>query len=300
MESVSCATTSFCIAVGYEVTTIAIARAWRWNGKSWTLMTGSAAPDPYSTLNAVSCPAVNSCFAVGKKVLNGRSSAPPFVEHWNGQTWQQMFAPAPDTLVWGLDDVWCGKFAPGQFHCVAVGHGESETSEVSHGFIDMFNGTTWSIPKFPDPWPTMSRIDSVSCSSFSFCVAVGEKDPFGANPPPFSLELSGGTWSVLNSSAIPGTLHLFGFVGCSISAGCYQAGNNYDNTQARVQMLRLVGTQWQAVQSAQPPLWTGTLPIHSYVPRAITCTTLHFCVTVGEHDSSAGGGTVLPLVLTKP
>jgi hypothetical protein len=299
MESVSCATTTFCVAVGYEVSSAVIPRAWLWNGQSWKFMTLPAPAKETDTLNAVSCPAVDSCYAVGKKLVAGRTADPPLVEHWNGKKWQAIFAPAPDQWIWELDDVWCGKFAPGQFHCVAVGQGQPFNAAGHHGFIERFNGTTWSIPNFPDPWPTASVLNSVACSSLSFCVAAGETDPLAVNPSPYSLELSGGTWSTLDSSAIPGASKRFGVVGCSVSAGCYQAGNNYDNSQGRVQMLRLVGTQWQAVTSAQPPVWTGTPPLHSYSPFGMSCTTLQLCVAVGEHDIGSPKSATLPLVLTK-
>ncbi|HEV2374898.1 MAG TPA: hypothetical protein VGS19_22410 [Streptosporangiaceae bacterium] len=138
-RSVSCPTTTFCMAVDQSGN-----NALRWNGTTWS------APGPIDPgasrleLNSVSCITADFCVAV-----DSRGNA----LRWNGTTWS---APDPiDPHGAGFTSVSCGTAT----FCVAVdGHGDALR----------WNGTTWSKPVRIDPDGT--ALQSVSCAG-TFCAA---------------------------------------------------------------------------------------------------------------------------------
>jgi hypothetical protein len=134
--SLSCASSSFCVAVDST-------QALVYNGASWT----STTIDTTNYVDAVSCTSSTFCEAVD----NGGNYLT-----FNGTTWT---TPAHfDATTAFPDAVSC---APGSStFCVAVD---------ADGNAFTFNGTTWSAA---DPIDSGDGLDSVSCPTSSFCVAV--------------------------------------------------------------------------------------------------------------------------------
>jgi hypothetical protein len=84
--SISCASPSACIAVGYYMNTShgAFALIEAWNGTVWAVQKLPRVQGSYgSRLSAVSCAAVNACTAVGAFHRVSRQWAAA----WNGSTW---------------------------------------------------------------------------------------------------------------------------------------------------------------------------------------------------------------------
>jgi hypothetical protein len=87
LASFSCATTTWCVAVGPENTVrgeTAPAVANAWNGSAWTVMNtkklGTTGFNPRFPLNGVSCPTATLCVAVGfKQALNAQE---PLAASW--------------------------------------------------------------------------------------------------------------------------------------------------------------------------------------------------------------------------
>jgi hypothetical protein len=121
-SSVSCSAPNACTAV--DGTTSAD----RWNGIGWRAQTTPmpALPD-VDTLNAVSCPKMRACIAVGGETqTNGLSSA-ELAEYWNGTTWQVQLEPTPVAGHRTLFGVSCVS-ARG---CTAVGTNGTQHSVMS-------------------------------------------------------------------------------------------------------------------------------------------------------------------------
>jgi hypothetical protein len=136
--SVSCPSTSFCVAVDSEQAAI-------YNGVSWT-SPGATTIDTVGHVASVSCTSSTFCVAVDD---SGHELT------YNGTAWS---TPATVDQTNFLDSVSC---APGTVHfCVAVdGVGNALT----------LHGTTWATPDGIDHG---NGLDSVSCTSSTFCVAV--------------------------------------------------------------------------------------------------------------------------------
>lgn len=145
MASLSCATTTFCVAINNG-------SAYTYNGSSWSPPVG-VDPDIYN-LTAVSCPTPTFCAAVG-----GSPSSYTGVEvTYNGLRWNTPTQITPDRY---LTAVSC----PTAAFCAAVGADFSN----SIGTAVAFNGATWS--PMASIEPTL-QLAAVSCSTRNNCVAA--------------------------------------------------------------------------------------------------------------------------------
>ncbi|HLH46649.1 MAG TPA: hypothetical protein VKV25_05770, partial [Acidimicrobiales bacterium] len=166
---VSCTSSSFCMAVGYGgAFGVAVTVAETYNGTSWTSLS-PASPDGISgdALYATSCPSSGTCLAVGSRYNAPQSS---LAELWAAGAWSVASPPPPAVYPDQLMAVSCVSFE----FCMAVGY--YSASGHSQALAETFSRGAWSL----GPWPANpagpgadNRLLGVSCSSASFCVAVG-------------------------------------------------------------------------------------------------------------------------------
>lgn len=194
LSSVSCESATDCTAVGffgtgYNPGTVALAE--HWNGTTWSL---KKVPLPTTSadanLTAVSCvPA--GCEAVGYLVAKSTGRELGYSTSWNGTAWtadKLTYAPH-GSISPELYGITCTSTTS----CVAVGNsGHSGPQGADRLLIEAFNGTSWSVPKAPQP--NESELHSVACSAVGSCTAVG--DTFGGGFNHLALGLKGGTWAI--------------------------------------------------------------------------------------------------------
>jgi hypothetical protein len=99
-----------------------------WNGTAWTI---ERVPKPAGAtlgyLQAVSCPAVNACTAVGNSVQSP-THASTLAAVWNGQSWQLQATPNPASSGSNvLDGVSCRAAGA----CAAVGWYDSPSGQAA-------------------------------------------------------------------------------------------------------------------------------------------------------------------------
>lgn len=146
LNSVSCMSTSFCMAVGYFNT----GKAYRtlaesWNGSAWSIV---ASPNETTSndLKAVSCSSATSCMAVGYySEASGLQQG--LIESWNGSVWSIDSSPNPG----GANILWSVS-CPDSKSCMAAGYYASQGSEAvfEQTLIESWNGTVWSVTPSPD------------------------------------------------------------------------------------------------------------------------------------------------------
>jgi hypothetical protein len=140
LAGVSCATANACLNVGFAASSIFESRVYeplpeRWTGTRWLIVPSPTPAAPSTiTLAGVSCPAADSCFAVGERIdiKNQAASHRPVLEHWDGKTLSVMTGALDSTR--GLSAISCRSRAS----CVAVGGTGSP-------LIARWNGASWSI-----------------------------------------------------------------------------------------------------------------------------------------------------------
>lgn len=176
----------------------------RWSGKWWT---ATRAPVPASgeivQLNAVSCPAVTRCIAVGSQQPFAGSLRPLLLAR-SGGTWKVVSvslphgaAAAPDAY---LDAVSC----PAVARCVAVGS-YTDSSGDRQGMLLSWSGKSWTARQAPLPAgaaasPSVS-LNAVSCPDSSRCTAGGSYENSAAAPLGLLLTWSGTAWTAASAPA---------------------------------------------------------------------------------------------------
>lgn len=184
MLGVSCASASYCVAVGKAAKKPFVER---WNGSEWAIQ---SAPNPSgateAALEGVSCPTTSACMAVGSfKGSSGPTKA--LSERWNGSAWSVLSHPSPSKEgSVKLRSVSCLSASS----CISVGVLTDSLFLPSweQTVAQSWNGSAWSnqTPLNPEG-KGFSYLLGISCTSASACTAVGRA---GVSP---SYEMVNGT-----------------------------------------------------------------------------------------------------------
>ena len=219
-DDVSCASASFCVAVGGRG--VAPGASWaqtgslieRWNGSQWQRM---QSPSGISDgLESVSCASPSSCMAIGIKPPNVFTPVPTPVisDYWNGHSWHEQLVAVepPDSFALGIS-------CPTQYFCVAVGGNQG-----NHNFILTWSGGRWRHTVIPGSL----NLRSVSCVSATFCMAGGSTWIPATNAyPAVAVLWDGSTWT---SQILPippkGYSAEIGHISCPTSNYCQASEND--------------------------------------------------------------------------
>jgi hypothetical protein len=205
--SLSCPAEGSCSAVGSYVAVpnktdavIATLASGTWSAITAPVSGLNPPPNPAATnmarLDAVSCPAADSCVAVGEyqDTSNNRDA---FAETLSGGTWSPGNIPMTGLVPTGLlVNSFTGISCPSAGSCAATGTYQDASgptasgSGIEHGLLDTLSGGTWTPAAAPtvsleppqiyasDPLQSPSgeqpvTPDSVTCAAAGSCVAVG-------------------------------------------------------------------------------------------------------------------------------
>jgi hypothetical protein len=244
--------------------TLPLAEAW--NGTTWTTET---TPDPagakLAVLTGVSCTSSTSCMAVGYEKTTGAGVRPPenLSETWNGAAWTIVSVPG---VAGETNDQLYGVSCPSAVYCIAVGladSGPGPGSSPAEPVAALWSGSAWSLMQTPDPSDSLeSRLNAVSCSSTTFCEAVGFNDE-GGGQAIFSEGWDGTAWTI-NPASGAGVDDLEG-VSCMSPASCFAVGSQGRNSLIE----QWKGDSWAADSSAQVNL------------ASVSCATTRYCMATG-------------------
>ena len=118
----------------------------------------------------------------------------PLAEQWTGSAWTALTVPDPyaSTDYAELNSVSCTSAAS----CIAVGDDINAAGTTDATVAAQWNGSTWTILSTPSP-DTLSALYSVSCTSATFCSAVGVSSPSPTGKvTPVAETWNGSTWSL--------------------------------------------------------------------------------------------------------
>jgi hypothetical protein len=279
LVSVSCVTTSFCLAVGYATVSGASSILMeQWNGSAWALVTAPAVPGANGpSLYGVSCTSATFCQAVGGA---GGGSGAPIALQWNGSTWSVQTIGLPSNANNGaLLSASCTTTS----FCMAVGAGSNGAYLVSMAYT--WNGATWTQTTLP-PTGTIFVTAYVSCVGLSFCAATA------GNPGPVNqiLTWNGSSWSMAQNVPTPTGGGTLDGISCFSATSCAAVGTN----GAATQVLTFNGQSW--TQVSNPPIGApGTANTGLF---GVDCLTDWSCVAAGV--SAFSGNTYQPLLAMAP
>ena len=299
--SLSCPSAGFCAAVGYYRTDsgsttnylpfLETYSAGAWHPVTVNLPNAATGKTAYGGLFSVSCSSATYCVAVGRYERSTDNEL-AFAETLSGATWSQSILPFPSnaaplpTQDIGLSRIVC--FAAGS--CTAVGFYKA-TAGGYPGLVETLSGGTWTaaqLPSAPGMAPSAhatTDFTAFSCTSSTFCAAVGEGKSATTQTVGLIDVLSGTTWTSTiapepKNGGTGGTKNAdLTTVSCGAAGSCV-AGGRYDITgddsQALIDVLS--GGIWTAVTSPVPGLPGSN---HGDV-HGVTCTAATACVAVGD------------------
>ena len=205
---------------------------------------------------------------------------------------------SPSVINASLTDVSC----PAATSCVAVGWflGRIQGTSAYQNFTlaETWNGSTWTI--VPSPSPRLpgggAQLNSVSCTSSTSCMAVGETltfhEPGGyLIPHPLAESWNGTTWSIAATPKLANSGASLNGVSCTSPSNCMAVGNEGFPKNPNLFTLaeQWNGTAWKFVSTPPPPT-PGAITFSS-----VSCAGAAACMAVGFFGYNNGTGTSLTL-----
>jgi hypothetical protein len=261
LQAVSCVSTASCTAVSLSLIAA-------WDGSSWAVVPSPDLRLPSTNvLNGVTCASTSSCIAVGSFAPSGEVRAHTLVQSWDGTKWSKVSSPNAGFLVNTLNGISCVSASD----CMAVGYFDTTGHQAFGTLAESWDGSSWSIVPTPNPDHSDS-LEAVSCTSSTFCMAVGYRK--SGSVPYYDQSLveswNGTSWSVVPSPTAPARSHLSG-VSCTSSRACMAVGVGADGVTLTESWD---GSSWSVVPSP------NTASGHSSL-SGVSCTSSRACMAVG-------------------
>jgi hypothetical protein len=195
-----------------------------------------------------------------------------------------------------------GVSCPAATSCVAVGTflGRIAGTSAYQDFTlaETWNGSTWTI--VPSPSPRLpgggAQLNSVSCTSSTSCMAVGETQTFHEPggyliPHPLAESWNGTTWSIAATPKLGNSGASLNGVSCTSPSNCMAVGNEGFPKNPTLFTLaeQWNGTAWKFVSTPAPLTPGGT------ALSTVSCGSPGTCMAVGYYGYNNGTGTSLTL-----
>jgi hypothetical protein len=273
MKSVSCPSSTMCIAVGKDLYKKG-SFVERWNGSTWSLLQSVS-----GEIKHVSCVS-GAAFCVGVGIASVGVPQSWMIYELSGVWHIEAVAPANPTggSEAKLSGVSCTATA-----CTAVGSYKYESTYKT--LVETWNGSTWSIQSTPNPTEgsAQNAMLGVSCiSSPTACVAVGE-----AGSKPVAEGWAGSEWARLPAPALPAgaTGGRFLSVSCT-STLCIAVGDSYEAATGSEKALleSWNGIFWSILSSPYPSEAKGFVNL-----TGVSCTSSSACTAGGYYASKVSG-----------
>jgi hypothetical protein len=302
LNAVSCPADGSCVGGGFAgppdysagVATLAIQSGNTWSFMKATLPSNSDTI-PNATINAISCPTVGNCTAVGSYVDNTDTTEGLLINETSG--------------VWatGTEAKGASGIAVSALSCPTAGNCVAIANSFTSGLLLTETAGVWAtgvVPTLPAGANTElggSYVFSVSCGSIGNCSVVGEYPNSGGYPEGLLINKTSGSWgsgteATLPSGASANPYTDLSSVSCASAGNCSAVGNYLDSSNDRQGVLlnETSGT-WASGIKATPPGTSAANPSAS--PDAISCPTAGNCSAIGTFTTSANAQA--PLYLTE-
>ena len=248
---------------------------------AWTsAATRFAVPAGYRNvqMDGVACPSASRCIAVGSQFQEDQPTA--VAELWLGASWVAMGLPA--AAGGELSAVAC----PTVSLCLAVGRRRAEQDGAFTPLAYVWQHGAWSEMQTPGTGAERTDLMGVSCSSGSYCMAVG--DAGGADTWPFAERWSEGRWNITPTLALGASSH-FGSVSCPSRRWCVAAGATHQGQYGRPLLEHWNGARWSILAARGLPPITARQSTWETGLSSVSCTSASYCVAVGNVMLDWGG-----------
>ncbi|HEX4435039.1 MAG TPA: hypothetical protein VH012_09410 [Acidimicrobiales bacterium] len=239
--AVSCPTTTFCAAVGTDGAVVFLPT------RTWTYPLFIRQPLDEVHWQSISCPSQSFCMA-GGGIFSGPNAGAGVVAQWNGLVWTPLKVIDPDVPSQAKNQISTMSCSGPKF-CVA-GDGNGRTLQ--------WDGTKWFFPRLLN-LPDIVDSFAVSCSSSSFCVALGADSS--------EVVMWNGTKWRYHSG--PSFVDGYGVVSCPSSKYCVAVSEDGEASSWS-------GRAWSRVQKVDPT--------SDDFFNGISCSPAGFCEAVTSED----------------
>jgi hypothetical protein len=164
--------------------------------------------------------------------------------------------------------------------CFAAGG--SATLPGQPDLLESLGAGGWAVPGAPPgPGTYRNQLDALSCTSASFCVAVGYYQDYAQPAEPLFETYADGSWSVLAGKGPGAGGNYLTGVSCPAIGSCVAVGyySNLRTDQALAETLN--NGNWSLTNAAD--LGPGGTRL-----EAVSCSSLGNCWAVGSYEDSAG------------
>lgn len=292
LNSVSCTSTTSCIAVGetqvfHEPGGFEILHpfAESWNGTKWSVAGPPKLTNTAATLNGVSCTSPSSCMAVGSQGPPHNPTLFTLAEQWNGTAWREATTPPPltpgGTALIAVSCTGSSACMAGGYFGFSIGFGTSLT------LAEQWNGTKWQIRTTPNPGSSGS-FGGVACTSATACLATGGHRTPNANDVTLAERWNGTGWKALPTPNPRGFgVADLGGISCPAAASCMSVGSSSDPTGESTFNLAEAwnGTSWTILRTPSPGSTNNGL-------NGVSCTSPSNCMAVGTFMGFGNGMTL--------
>ncbi len=240
------------------------------------------------SLSSVSCTRANLCIAVGAYDHRSQPFAAPvpnaaLAQQWNGHEWEAQHVPSVSgATVTEFNGVSCVSAT----ECVAVGAAEEGSGRLVP-YAAVWRNGAWSAQSPPEPneGGKNTRLLSVSCTSRTFCMAVGtrreERDATGEGYGRAFAEIwNGSSWALAEMPELSNWFSGLGGISCTSPNMCFAVGQYYHDGFLDL-VERWNGTTWS--QEAAPEAGSRQAGWGD-----VSCTTPESCTLVGNAELQPG------------
>ncbi len=250
---------------------------------AWTAAQSANAKLSGGQIDSVSCSSPAACTAVGTN-LNASGINVTLAERWNGTSWQRQATanPAGNTDA-SVAPKLLGVSCPTAGFCAAVGEYQSGSTQVS--MAETWNGVNWTWQPFPVPDGSFgAELTAVSCTSASFCEAVGtysDEDSFGNVT--LAATWNGTSWSLQttqNPDPSDFDSEQFNTVSCASATFCEAWAGGYSGSGITL-AEQWDGSSWQM----------QTVPSDDATVNSVSCASATFCEAVGSGPAYTWDGS---------
>jgi len=256
----------------------------RSGGRGWEIQSASIPPKTkFAELSAVSCSSSTSCTAVGGYTTRtDTSNTEALIERWNGDTWStQSVASKTGGPVGLLRGISCSSPTA----CIAVGDSVN-THSVGTPLAAQWNGTRWSAQEMQAVTVAaghgITELNSVSCSSFTSCTAVGSIEPRTGMDALLIERWNGKTWAMQMPPKIAGAAKSYlASVSCPATSYCVAVGGFAESEAGPDHPIALKwdGKAW-SIQSLPKPV-----NVAESTASSVSCSSTTDCAIVGKSSN---------------
>jgi hypothetical protein len=197
---------------------------------------------------------------------------------WSGRAWRLAEEPTPGMYnAYGFQALAC----PAPDACAEVGE-----DGVGDNLVGWWNGHDWAVTDggVAGFYRFGPNLDSVSCASVRFCMAVGSGVNDGEGDTGEAIEWNGSSWGHEGS---PSALTNAVVVSCASRADCVAINATPSQTT-------LNGTNETSAATFNGRGWTTTASAFHAYPEAISCPVAGWCMVVGYLLNPKTGNPVTP------